>query len=88
MIGPGVLDDHVLGVSGAEGGGVGARGARVVMPRRLRWLGGCSSRRGTLLLLGLVASADPVAVVIATGASSTTTATATAAAPDEAAAAA
>lgn len=67
MIGPGMLDDDVFGDGGTEGRGVDARGARLMMmPCRLDRLRGRGSPwRGALLLLGLVASADPAAAVAA-----------------------
>lgn len=82
MIGPRMLNDDVLGGGGTESRGVNTRGARrLMMPRRLSWLRGrCSFRRRALLFLGLVASADPVAIA-AIAATPATTAT------DEAAAA-
>lgn len=83
VIRPGMFDDDVFGDSGSEGRGVDARGARRMMSRRLdRLRGSCPSRRGALLLLGLVASTDPAAIAatIATPAAVTST-------PDEAAAA-
>lgn len=82
MIGPRMLNDDVLGGGGTESRGVNTRGARrLMMPRRLSWLRGrCSFRRRALLFLGLVASADPVAIAIAATPATTT--------PDEAAAAA
>lgn len=81
MIGPRMLNDDVFGGGGAECRGVNARGARrMMMPRRLNWLRGrCSLWRGALLLLGLMASANPAAVAAI---AATTTAT-----PNEAAAA-
>lgn len=78
-----MLNDDVFGGDGTEGRGVDARGARrVMMPRRLSWLRGrCPSRRGALLLLGLVTSADPAAIIAIAAAPATTTT------PDKAAAA-
>jgi len=54
VIGPGVLDDHVLGGGGTESRGVDARRAgRVVPRRRLRRLRGHRPPgRGALLFLG------------------------------------
>lgn len=84
VIRPGMFDDDVFGDGGTEGRGVDARGARLMMmPCRLDRLRGRGPPwRGALLLLGLVASADPaaaVAAIIATLAATTST-------PDETAA--
>lgn len=84
VIGPGMFDDDVFGDSGTEGRGVDARGARwMVVSRRLdRLRGSRPSRRGALLLLGLVASTDPAAIAATIAAPAAVTST-----PDEAAAA-
>lgn len=82
VIGPGVFDDNVFGGDGVEGRGVNARGTRRgMMPRQLRrrLRGRCPSRRGALLHLGLMATADPVAAAAAARAATST--------PEEAAAA-
>lgn len=89
VIGPRMLNDYVFG--GTEGSrGVNARGARrMMMSRRLNWLRGrCSPRRGALLLLGLMASANPAAIAAIAAASTASTTTTTTTTPDEAAAAA
>lgn len=79
-----MLNDDVFGGDGTESRGVDARGARrVMMPlSRLSWLRGrCPSWRGALLLLGLVTSADPAAIIAIAAAPATTST------PDKAAAA-
>lgn len=86
VIGPGMFDNDVFGDGGTEGRGVDARGARLMMmPCRLDRLRGRGPPwRGALLLLGLVASADPAAAVATiVAAPATLAATST---PDEAAA--
>lgn len=80
-----MFNDDVFSGDRTESRGVNARGTRRVMMPRRRWLswlrGRCPSRRGTLLLLGLVTSADPT-TIIAIAAAPATTST-----PDKAAAA-